>query len=563
MRSPVTRPLHPQLTVFIAVLLGVLLHIRPANAAPISVRAKTTVEVSHRRTGTGLELSCRLLDDVGRPIPNESVTFEVEGRPPETPVTDADGRFELNIDRASLVALERRHGSLLPWTLRFAGTRELGETVATGRIDLTRTPTRLTLALANLEAPVIALDRKPVTLAVTLNDGSESSPIRGADILLSVGTGRELRGTTGASGDVSFILRPELLASGGEYPIMARFPGSVVHAPSDATLTLTVLRPTRLTLRVVREGTGEQARYRMSGRLSDERSPLPHQVVTLLVTAPTATAPALTIPASTDAQGLFVAAIDELDLQASKLPRLTFRASFNPPAISLAPSESEPVTLDVPAPRGIPLRWYLAPLGALALAYALSVAYRSGAHRRLLEAYRARKTTPTPPLPDAPIPTTPGLLTGLVTARDERRPLVALIRARTETGTFETTSDALGRFTLGPLPPSHIALETLAEGHLPLSLTLPSPRAVDLRLVSVRAELRSLFLRALTTLGSRARWGYDTPRESSANTANPPPLTTLTALVEASHFGPTPPPLEAVERARSALSDLSAPSREA
>ncbi len=563
MHFPRTRHHHLQLPALVAVLLAALLLIPPAHAAPISVRAKTTVEVSHKRTGKGLELHCRLLDDVGRPIPNESVTFEVDGHPLETPVTDADGRFELRIDRASLVALERRHGNLLPWTLRFAGTRELGETVATGRIDLTRTPTRLTLALEDGKLPVIALDRNPVTLTVTLNDGSESSPIRGAEILLSVGTGRELLGTTGASGDVSFILRPELLEGGGDYPITARFPGSVVHAPSDATLTLTVLRPTRLTLRVVREGTGEHARYRMSGRLSDERAPLPHQVVTLLVTAPTTEAPILTLAASTNADGLFVTAIDERDLQALKLPRLTFRASFNPPALSLAPSESESATLDVPAPRGIPLRWYLIPLGALALAYAFSLAYRNGTHRRLLAALRARQEEPSPTPTDAPPPTAPGLITGLVTARDERRPLVALIRARTDTGIFETTSDARGQFTLGPLPPSSIALEALAEGHLPLSLTLPSPRAVDLRLVSVRAELRSLFLRALATLGSRARWGYDTPRESSAHTSNPPPLTTLTELVEASHFGPSSPPLEAVEQARSALSDLSASSREA
>jgi len=591
----------PSLTLALTLALALALATSPARSAPIGVRAKTQVELQHRRAPDGLLLVGRLLDDAGQPITDERVQLELPELAPVTRLTDAAGRFEVPLSAREVRRLQAR-GDVVEWTARFDGNARLGDTVQRGTLDLSKRATRLRITVAGQAAPgpsaspEIVLGDQPIEIRVALSDVSEDAerPIPQAEVTLEVGRGSELVGATGTSGAATFVLRPDAL-SGGRYPIVARFSGDTLHASTFADTHLSVLLPTRLTLRVVREGDEQHGRFRMSGRLSDPRWPLSGQVVAVVAVHEGARVFELVAP--TDADGVFVTAIAATELHAlreslvasaagggSRRPRLELRARFQPTGGWHAPSVSAPVALDVPAPPGVPVRWYLVGLALVVAFVALAQALRSGALVRALANARAalarlldrlRGTRPSrPPAEAAPAFVTPlaaqesarprssVLVSGVVVDAHTRAPLAGRVVMRSAHG--EVVAQAVdGRFALGPLAPGAWSVLVEAPGHLPRELALQIPHAgeydgAEWALLSVQRSVRAIFADSLRALGAPLAWGYATPREASRDALGQsadrpvvePPLDELTSLVERTHFARDTGTARDVERAR-------------
>lgn len=574
----------------------------PALAVPLNVRAKTRVALEHRRGPDGLELSGRLTDDREDPIPGERLSLELGSRVPESLVTDADGRFSLTLDRRSASSLERAHGTRIPWTLRYPGSRRFGETVDHGELDLTRRSSRLLLALDSApgeaspatgrgDAPTRirrSLADGPLTLTARLEDALGRRPVTGAEVRLRVGESSELVGATGPSGQVTFVLRPDLLEAGERYRVVARFSGDLVFAPALSELELEVTLPTRVTLRIVREGDARHGRYRFSGRLSDQDGPLRRRVVVVegyeadpSGAIESADRPTFTRLVATGDDGLFVTAIGAAELAGLEARRLLVQAGFFPEPGPHLPARSQPILMDIPIPPGVPLRWYAAALFSLFSLLALARLYRSGALARLWRLVAAWvadlvKSPPagTPTLPaGAPSYVTPATptgasrrsdwLAGVVIDDEDGAPLDATITARSKSGLETARTGTDGRFELGPLGAGVWLVTLEARAHLPreLSLEIPHTGGFDgsrWALKASRREVRELFGQAIGVHGEALAWGDKTPRESLegalARTGDrqlfEPPLRELTNIVEAAHFARDPVPLADVERAR-------------
>ena len=571
----------------VAVVVSALLASIPAaRAVPIGVRAKTRVELEHRRNPTGLLLVGRLLDDVGEPIATERVQLELPGLAPVTRLTDDAGRFEIPLSAREVRRLQS-DGELVTWTVRFDGNARLGDTAQSGALDLSKRATRMSVTLPG-GGPEIVLGDRPIEIRVALADVSEGDerPVAQAAVTLEVGSGSELVGATGTSGAATFVVRPDSLV-GGRYQVVARFAGDTLHAAAFAQTRLTALLPTRLTLRVVREGDERYGRYRMSGRLSDQRSPLAGQVVAVVATRGSERIFELVAP--TDADGVFVSAIPASELQALResqgggpeRARLELRARFLPTGGWHAPSVSAPVALDLPPPLGVPLRWYLAGLGLVVSFVALARAIRAGALGRALawvkRRLEARPGRPALPPPEDEVPpfvtalSAPGaphrsrtsdVLSGVIVDAHTRAPLEGRVVVRS--GEVEEVAlAAAGRFSTGPLTHGAWSVIVEAPGHLPRELALEIPHdgaydGAEWALLAVHRTVREIFSDSLRGLGAPLAWGFATPREASRDALTQsdersvvePPLAELTTIVERTHFARSSGTPHDVERAR-------------
>jgi|GEM_PF-1241242 len=618
------QPRFPQRLALVALAVGLSLVTsgEAAHAIPIGVRAKSRVELEHRRAATGIVLVGRLLDDASQPIPNERIILELPELPPATRLTDAAGGFEVPLTAREVSRL-RRAGDLVTWTVHFDGNSRFGDTAESGSIDLAKRATRIQAVIqlgqtstANPTepsdaAPRFVLGDQPIEIRVALNDVSEGtdSPIPQAQVALEVGTGSQLVGATGRSGAATFVVRQSSFAGGGRYSIKARFGGDAMHAPSRFETELIVLVPTRVTLRVVREGDEQVGRYRMSGRVSDENRPLANQVVGIVAVAPdpsknaaaSGSTRAFELVAATDADGIFVTALSAVELQALRETlgtprdrvRLEVRARFAPSDETHAPTESASVVLEIPPPPGVPLRWYMLGLGLVVGFIALAQALRSGALaralaeiqeniRRLLDRWKGKLPEPLTQHPepvfvtrfDPPERTTArasDTLSGIVVDAHTRLPLAGVISARSGTQLDVARADLGGRFRLGPLSPGAWSVMVEAPGHLPreVALEVPHDGAYDgaqWALVAVHRSVRDIFAGALRGLDTPLVWGYATPREASraalgaldergpehrgTRATIEPPLDELTSIVEHTHFAPQLGTVADVERAR-------------
>lgn len=565
-----------------------------AQAVPLNVRARAKVDLDHRKTRDGLELEGRLIDDEGRPIPDERLSLTLGGREAESLTTDEDGRFRLSLDRRSTAALERAHedsdDGKVPWQARFPGSRRISDVVASGAIDLARRASRLTLTLQDDTAERSRVKRLlphegQRTLLARLEEPLSSIPLSDAEIRLRVGDGAELIGRTGANGQVAFLISPDQLEAGALYRATARFAGDSLHVPALAELELQVQRPTRLTLRVVREGDARHGRYRFSGRLADQDGALVNAVVAIegRVASPDDDGKrdqdiAIERLVSTDEDGLFVTAIDAAELDERRLTRLLLVAHFQPATSAHAPSRSRPVLLEVPPPDGIPAGWYLVLLSLLSLVLSLAHAHRTGAlarfYERLRERLRALTTRPAPIATAAPRPSSHPLATNTANGRGdwlsgrvidghEGHRLVARLKVRDTSGEREVETNASGHFELGPLAPGPCHLELDAPGYLlrELDFEAPHPGLYDgatWSLVAVKRKLRDIFGETVHELGGELAWGVDTPREAltKALSRQPDrgrverPLAELTMLVERAHFARVAAEPSAVEQAK-------------
>ncbi len=570
----------------------------PAAAVPIGVRAKTRVELEHKKSPSGAVLVGRLLDDAAQPVAAERITLELPGLTPFNRITDDAGRFEVPLSTRELARL-RSEGELVTWTVRYDGSSRLGEATEEGTLDLSKRSTRLEVQVGTAppgqEARVV-LGEQPIAISVSLTDtsGRAPRPIPQAEVALEVGRGSQLVGATGTSGAVTFVVRPSALAGGGRYPIRARFSGDAMHAASRAGAALVVLLPTRVTLRVVREGDERQGRYRMSGRVSDQHRPLAGEIVT--VAGLHGSGPAFELVAATDRDGVFVAALGAAELEAirerladdRRRVRLEIQAAFRPADGLHAPARSASVALDIPHPPGVPLSWYLAGLGVVVAVIALTRALRSGALARalaaLLEALRRlarrlregrlRPATPTdvPAFvtrydpPGAPLARTSDRLSGWLVDAHTRHPIPGRVTVRAGADERVAQATADGRFAIGPLPPGPCSVTVESPGYLARELALELPHDGDYdgahwALVAVHRSVRELFAGALDALGRPLAWGYATPREAARDALEPlhpsaerpvvePPLAELTHLVERTHFAAHAGSAADVERAR-------------
>lgn len=550
-------------------LAGALLSVSPppeAWAAPIGIRARTRVSVSYRVDAKGLVVSGRLVDDVDAPVAKEEVAFELASMPVVIARTDEDGRFEARFARQDLVAAQSAFGPLLPWTFTFDGNSQLGAVREQGALDFSKRPTRLVIALPS--GP-IALGERAVEAVVTLVevDGPRTVAVPDAEIAVEVGTGSELVGATGRAGTATFVVRPGSLASAGRYGVVARFKGDLERAPSRAEGTIEVVLPSRITLRVVREGDELSGRYRFSGRLSDELGPIGDAVVNVVGTVDSAKAdaPGFERAVATRPDGLFVTAISAEEMASIRVQaearagpelggavRLEVSASFVPADGVHAGTSSHPVALEIPPPPGIPLRWYAVALGLVLALVLTSRGLRSGRLQRASRAAWARvvgacratlrwlaglgRRRRDGAVASSPA-SAPGLvalasgrdarrvdhLSGVIVDQDTRAPIAARLRARRGPDAApqrELQASEEGRFELGPLAPGAWIVEVASPGYLPREVVLEVPHAgeldgVVLGLVEIRRTVREVFQETVQALGAANVWGYDTPRETA------------------------------------------------
>jgi len=574
----------------------------PALAVPIGVRARTQVTLEHHREGPALVLAGRLVDDQADPIAGENATLEIPGKDPETRLTDSDGRFLVKVSAAELTRLEGMHGQRLPWTVRFEGSARLGSATADGVLDLSKSPSHLEVRIP--EPEVVRDDRNiAIDLALTGQRGATPEPIADAEVRLKIGDGKELVGKTGATGRANFVLRPTLLAGAGSYAVVARYLGNNLYAGSDGRAELRVLLPTRLNLRIAREGDEHQGRYRFSGRLSDENGPITHATVLVRampaprqlprrgsrpVPTPPPSSPVFEALAATNDDGIYVAAVPAQTLIEHGEQVVVISARYVPSADDPRHrgSASKSVNLDIPPAPGISLGWYALGLGLVALLAAFAHALRTRLFAKtwaqLVLAWRAFKLRLRRPLPAAPPPASePAFVTrvddgdatrvrasdvfaGVVIDAHKRLPIAATVHAKSSAGHEQHLAVGLdGRFRLGPLPAGAWVVRVEAKGYLARELAVALPHGGDYdgalyALVAVKRRMRELFSDATHALGAQVAWGYDTPREAArrALQRSPSPLVAglpmgeLTTLVERAHFAPDGVGEDEVERAR-------------
>ncbi|MCC6620466.1 MAG: carboxypeptidase regulatory-like domain-containing protein [Deltaproteobacteria bacterium] len=545
-----------------------------AHALPLGVRARTEVTLEHRREGRNVVLLGRLVDDRGAPIVDEPIHLELAGLDPETRLTDADGRFEVTLGPESLGRLVSQHGQRLPWSVRFDGSSRLGSAVTTGALDLSKTPTRVVVTVSE---PEVTRDDRNIAITVSLTTAERApAPLSDAEVSLRVGSGQALIGRTGTSGRATFVLRPTLLEGAGSYTIVARYQGDPQRAGSEGRAELRVLLPTRLTLRIAREGDGAQARYRFSGRLADENGAIAEAPIVIVghpaprppprrgaPERPAPSQPAFELVTATDGDGIFVAALPADALHALAEQVVVVRARFTPTPSDTRHRgvESRPVHLEVPPPPGVPLGWYALGLGVVAAFLALAHAIRNDLFGRAwaqlvlaLRAFRLRFRRPLDEVAAARVDppfVTPvddadpsrararDVFSGIVVDAHKRVPLAgATIVVRgsgsepdgPEVGPEGSPADVAarartlagpdGRFALGPVPPGAWVLRVEAPGYLPREIALEVPHAGDYdgawyALVAVRRRVRDLFTEATAELGAPVAWGFDTPREAA------------------------------------------------
>ncbi len=531
--APVRGPALPCVAFLLAASLT-----QAALAVPITVRARTSLEVRASREPTGVALRGHLRDDRGRPVGAETVHVALTGFEVRAVRTFADGAFELTVRDDDLAAVEARHGARLAYAVRFEGDPDHGPASASGHVDLRRHTTWLDLTV---DPAAVSIDADRLMVHIALH--AESGPVAAAPVRVQVADGPELLGETDAQGLARFLIRPALLGAAGRYALRARFTGDHRFAPAEAATSFRVQLPTRLTLRVGREGDAATGRYRFSGRLIDGDGPLAGATVAILAGPVTADpgaddapdAPRPWLVTTTDADGIYLAAVDARALFDAIDGALEVRAVFRPSDTLHVPAVSRPIVIPVPPPPGIPARWYLAGLlwvvGALAAAHV--VRNRSWRALRLRWRFRRRRRPGADPVPALVDP--PFVLGAASPADSARLDVVAgrVLDAHTQAPVpglsvrlvggdgqlLAGTTDAFGRFELGPAPPGSWRLDVTGADYLPRHLVtgLPHTGALDgatFAVVAIRRRVRDLYARALARAAGRLRWGHDTPAEA-------------------------------------------------
>lgn len=543
-----------------------------AAAVPLRIRARSAIQVHVERSADGLVLRGALTDDTDEPLARESVLAAVEGLEPRTVRTGPAGEFELFIIERDALALAARVGDQIPWTVRYEGGASYGPAAADGLLHLEHDPTRIAL---ELDPPGASIDGEAIAIRVLIE--GPAGPVDRAEIRVAVADGPELIGETDHAGRVTFLLRPDDLVRAGMFRISARYVGDLRFAPSEAHATLRVLRGTRITLRVGREGDLHTGRYRFSGRVIDDRGPLAGVTVAIIARdldgearSRDGDARSQTL-AVTDDDGVYIVAVEAREMIGRAGGVIEARAAFQPTEDRHSPAVSRAARIPVPGPPGVPLGWYVASIAASVGLVLLALAVRLRFWQEIARAWaawRLSRRRRAHALEEAPV------VVQLAVGDDLRTDWIAgrIVDAHTGRGVRGARCvltgsgdpviagcDPHGRFAVGPLPGGIWRLELQGPEHMPrqMALTMPHDGSLDgatLALISVRGRVRDVYSRALSEYEVEVVWGRDTPAEALADAqgvaaADEETLGDLRGLVEETWFGPEAPKITAAARA--------------
>ncbi|MEZ4269162.1 MAG: hypothetical protein R3F39_22630 [Myxococcota bacterium] len=531
-----------------------------ARSRPLRVRGHSGLTMRVERTAEGLHLRGILSGDDETALAGQAVHVAVEGLAGRTFLTDGEGRFELLVGAADARHLAESLGEQVAVSLSYEGDATWGPAEQADALDLRREPTWVQL---QLDPPRVGLDEAQVAIRAAVSGAS--GPVGNAPLRLQVGDGPELVGDSDDSGQVTFLVRPDAIDRAGAFEVRASYPGDHRFAPSEARQTLQILRPTRITLRVGREGDERSGRYRFSGRLADDRGGVAGATIAIVVQAE-GDSPTSETVAVTDRDGVYLVALDVRELASRVHGVVEVTARYVPQDGLRRAAESRPARIPVPSPPGVPLQWY-----GLALAIAAANLLLVGAVRqRLREWWRAiserfRRRVPV----EAQVIAEPALVLAAGTGKDRRLDWVAASIVDAHTGRrvvgatmVAVLGDAPERraepsgsgFALGPLAPGNWTLLLAAPGYMSREsrLRVPHDGSFDgavLAMVSVRGRVRDIFVGAMASLDRAVRWGRDTPAEVTRTLSADPAAEALRTVVEEAWFGPGAPEPDVARRA--------------
>lgn len=549
------------------VLLASFLFSLPATATPLQVRARSELSARVDEAPGGVVLRGSLASDGGQPIGAADIRVHLKGSEPRVSVTAADGSFEIVLSLPRNQEGGERLDPSLGWEAEFDGDANAGPARVSGLLEGARKPSSIRL---EIEPRTLSLDDPPARARVSVRAGASS--IGSVPVFLRVGEGAELVGATDSEGDVAFLLHPGALEQPGRLEVSARWAGDHRLGPARVDRDMHVLRPTRLTLRVAREGTLAAGRYRFSGRLSDDRGAVGGATIALGIQEEGSAldeAPASGAIAQTNPTGHFVFAVPTKDLSADEPSTVQAQVVYIPGDAVHAGATSPSTRLPVPGPPGVSARWY-ASVTMLALALLILIELlRTGGVRgwgvRTLWRSLVGSRAPLRAAPASAPQESPARGDWLSLALTDHRTGAALDGLDTSKCTLTCLTagaeiaSAESGVTWGPLVAGSYQLEIHVSGYLSQQVEFSVPHDGSLdpmsrSLVEVRGHVLLMFSRALRGLGVRFRWGTETPSEAMARCAAPvgeahQALQVLHRDTEALWFADRPPSPSDAERA--------------
>jgi hypothetical protein len=525
----------------------------PIAAQPaVLVRADTRIELRvDRRTDGSIHLLGTLRDDLGATLAGVPIDVAawVDGheaggadRWNAHPRTDATGSFD--------VLFQPEDG----WwaSASFAGNELYLATEARQRLDLRLEHVSLTVHVEG--AGVLDLDRPDHTVRV-----ETTSAVGGADLFISLRNEMGVNlaeGRTDLSGAVTLTVPSDLLGPPSAGRLVALSRADAVRSAAQAEVPIVRLRPTALSLEVVRRGEDTDApTLRLTGQLTDSVGPRARDAVGLYA------GERHLGTAATDETGHY-----ELETPLEELSGLGAEvavvARFSSDAPWIGVSASPPVLVSFRSP-------FLDGAGFIALGSLLLVAVALAA---LFFGRRRPATEESVPElgKTAVILGTRGRarITQVTGEIEDVRSGKKLGGATVRVGGVEGAADELGRFSFEPSSAGRVELEIDAPGYARLSTPITVPHrgehaGMRIRLVSLRdlalAPLRPIALRLLP---ASELWSLWTQRELLAALRKagrePPELGTLIDEVERACYAVEPPKVEQIEAIRSLAEKIEA-----
>ncbi len=535
--------------------LSALLAAASAQAQPIVVvRSESRIELRTVRHEDHVVVEGALRDDLGEPLAGRELVVRATPDGPEAPIRHAvttreDGGFRVRLNLST-------GGYRLSAGFSGDGVHERVEVER--RLDLDRADVRLRVVVP--DGGRLDLDQPEHRVEVFAD--STEGPGGLVVHLLDEHDRRLASEVTDAAGRAAFTVQAATLGPPGAGRIKARSGADALRAEAQTEVPVVRFRATALTLRASRTEARPGDEVRFEGALRDSTGPIEGRAVGLfagqehLATVLTA------------ADGSFAVGVP---LRAQHAGSLEVVARYESDAPGRTGSTSEPVLLEVAAPRPMPWAWLLLPLAVCCVLLAWIA--RAGprrpeksvappeerpagvriSKRRSLRADRAD-------------------VTGRVLDHRDDEPVPAARVLLTAGGGRERRADAGedGAFRLDGLEAGDWTLTVSADGYAEAQAQLSLPHRGEwsdmvVRLVSMRARALAPYRPvAEAILPSPRLWGVWTSREVLAQARGTgrgaPPLDDLTDRVEQACYGARPPTGEDVvaieERAERALRGL-------
>lgn len=558
----------------ISALLIVVLWAPVARAQPtVTVTAESRIDLAVVRDATGTaRVEGVLRDELGRGLPEQDITLDVEGYPPRALVTDARGRFDWTLPSSR---------GVFQVSATYGGQTLYAPNVVHREADLSRNDVRLSLSLApppeaeaeaesdtDREASAVSridLDADSARLRVRAVELGVAGPVPavGLDVRVLSETQVPLgRGTTDEAGEIEIVVPTSRFGAVGRARIVARGAQDAQRAMSSAELIVLRYRATTLQASANPRVANEDEQVTVTGSLRDSQGPLRGAHVGLygrtVVQPPNeGEVPADNPPAAHDRlpeTHLATAMVDERGMfrmtvqLAGDAPIREWVVRFRSGDPGVLSSESSPLRIQVEA-RSASWPWLLVPL--LLLGAAIVTARRRP---------RGAEALATPATAKAGIFVPKGsarkrhpkrdAITGVVLHHATGEPIHG---AHVAVGETRTTSASDGRFTLTP-PAGAGTLRVVAAGYIAQHSEISVPHRgewtnVTVRLESLRDRALGAFRNvALRVLPSATSWSLTTNREvpAAVSERQRPALEALALETDALYYGPAAPDPEQI-----------------